>query len=170
MQDGAWALDSSHAPGFELQVHLSGCLTAWCLLNTVLRLVGVPMAEPRELGFLAPLVAGARCVTRAAPVRRNYMRHPLSSKCKALHQVLFYWCCCPPSLLALGILYQIPKAEVATSIVARELFLASSAHLSQFSSVAQLCPTLRPHEPQHARPPCPSPTPGVHPNPCPLCC
>ena len=23
-------------------------------------------------------------------------------------------------------------------------------------------------EPQHARPPCPSPTPGVHPNPCPL--
>ena len=26
----------------------------------------------------------------------------------------------------------------------------------------------RPHEPQHARPPCPSPTPGVHPNPCPL--
>ena len=26
--------------------------------------------------------------------------------------------------------------------------------------------SLRPHEPQHARPPCPSPTPGVHPNPC----
>ena len=26
----------------------------------------------------------------------------------------------------------------------------------------------RPHELQHARPPCPSPTPGVHPNPCPL--
>ena len=25
----------------------------------------------------------------------------------------------------------------------------------------------RPHELQHARPPCPSPTPGVHPNPCP---
>ena len=38
----------------------------------------------------------------------------------------------------------------------------------QFSSVAQSCPTLRPHEPQHARPPCLSPTPGVHPNPCPL--
>ena len=31
----------------------------------------------------------------------------------------------------------------------------------QFSSVAQSCPTLRPHESQHARPPCPSPTPGV---------
>ena len=28
--------------------------------------------------------------------------------------------------------------------------------------------SLQPHEPQHARPPCPSPTPGVHLNPCPL--
>ena len=27
---------------------------------------------------------------------------------------------------------------------------------------------LRPHEPQHIRPPCPSPTPRVHINPCPL--
>ena len=27
--------------------------------------------------------------------------------------------------------------------------------------------SLLPHELQHARPPCPSPTPGVHPNPCP---
>ena len=26
--------------------------------------------------------------------------------------------------------------------------------------------SLRPHESQHARPPCPSPTPGVHSNPC----
>ena len=28
--------------------------------------------------------------------------------------------------------------------------------------------SLRPQEPQHARPPCPSPTPGDHPNPWPL--
>ena len=28
--------------------------------------------------------------------------------------------------------------------------------------------SLQPHERQHARPPCPSPTPGVYPNPCPL--
>ena len=32
----------------------------------------------------------------------------------------------------------------------------------QFSSVAQSCLTLRPHELQHARPPCLSPTPRVH--------
>ena len=28
--------------------------------------------------------------------------------------------------------------------------------------------SLQPHESQHTRPPCPSPTPGVHPNPSPL--
>ena len=28
--------------------------------------------------------------------------------------------------------------------------------------------SLQPHGPQHTRPPCPSPTPGVHPNSCPL--
>ena len=37
----------------------------------------------------------------------------------------------------------------------------------QLSSVAQSCPTLRPHESQHARPPCPSPAPGVHSDSCP---
>ena len=42
----------------------------------------------------------------------------------------------------------------------------------QFSSVqfshSVMSDSFWPHEPQHARPPCPSPTPGVHPNPCPL--
>ena len=28
--------------------------------------------------------------------------------------------------------------------------------------------SLWPHDPQHTRPPCPSPAPGVYPNPCPL--
>jgi len=41
-----------------------------------------------------------------------------------------------------------------------------------FSSVQFSClvmsDSLRPHELQHTRPPCPSPTPGVHPNPCPI--
>ena len=38
----------------------------------------------------------------------------------------------------------------------------------QFSSVAQLCPTLRPHGLQHTRLPCLSPTPRVYSNSCPL--
>ena len=37
----------------------------------------------------------------------------------------------------------------------------------QFSHSA-VSNSLQPHEPRHARPPCPSPTPGVHTNPCPL--
>ena len=37
----------------------------------------------------------------------------------------------------------------------------------QFSSIQSLSlsDSLKPHELQHARPPCPSPTPGVHPYP-----
>ena len=42
---------------------------------------------------------------------------------------------------------------------------------TQFSSVqfslSVMSNSLQPHELQHARPPCPSPTPGVHPNSCP---
>ena len=45
-------------------------------------------------------------------------------------------------------------------------------YFSWVSSVQFSCSvmsdSLWPHEPQHARPPCPSPTPGVHPNPYPL--
>ena len=35
-------------------------------------------------------------------------------------------------------------------------------------SCSVMSDSLRPHEPQHARPPYPSSTPRVHPNPCPL--
>ena len=36
-------------------------------------------------------------------------------------------------------------------------------------SLSVVSDSLQPHEPQHARPPCPSPTPRVYPNSCPLC-
>ena len=42
----------------------------------------------------------------------------------------------------------------------------SECHSVQFSSVTQSRPTLGTHELQHARPPCPSPTPRVHQNSC----
>ena len=52
------------------------------------------------------------------------------------------------------------------SITPKHSFLLSL--WSQFSSVQLLshARSLWSHELQHARPPCPSPTPGVHPNPC----
>ena len=39
---------------------------------------------------------------------------------------------------------------------------------TQFSCRSVVSDFLRPHEPQHARTPCPSPTPGVYSNSCPL--
>ena len=47
------------------------------------------------------------------------------------------------------------------------LFNPSGLSSVQFSH-SVVSDSLCPHELQHARPPCPSPTPRVHPNPCPL--
>ena len=52
----------------------------------------------------------------------------------------------------------------------KEKFLPETkVHVSsiQFSR-SVVSDSLRPHEPQHTRPPCPSPTPGVYTNSCPL--
>ena len=52
------------------------------------------------------------------------------------------------------------------------LMLIPSLISSGFSSVqfssSVMSDSLWPHGPQHARPPCPSPTPGAYPNSCPL--
>jgi len=52
------------------------------------------------------------------------------------------------------------------------LHLLDSYSFIQFSSVqcsrSVVSDSLRPHESQHTRPPCPSPTPRVHPDSCPL--
>ena len=49
-------------------------------------------------------------------------------------------------------------------------FFVTSRHVDMFSvqfSRSVMSNSLRPHEPHHARPPCPWPTPRVHPNPYP---
>ena len=55
--------------------------------------------------------------------------------------------------------------KIIENFRARETLREASV---QFSLVAQSCPTLWPHESQHARPPCPSPTPRVYLNSCAL--
>ena len=45
------------------------------------------------------------------------------------------------------------------------LFLIFFSYSVQFSC-SVMSDSLRPHESQHARPPCPSPTPRIHPNSC----
>ena len=59
-----------------------------------------------------------------------------------------------------------------TNLVFLITFVCLFHNQDQFSSVhfrrSVMSDSLQPHELQHARPPCPSPTPGVHPNSCPL--
>ena len=61
-----------------------------------------------------------------------------------------------------------------TACVFWRLILCQLLHLQFFVSLevqfscSVVSDSLLPHELQHARPPCPSPTAGVHPNPCPL--
>ena len=66
------------------------------------------------------------------------------------------------------IIKKLRKADV----IMASFYLYHSLIYSQFSSVlfshSVLPDSLQPHGPQQARPPCPSPTPGVYPNWCPL--
>ena len=58
---------------------------------------------------------------------------------------------------------------LATDWTALLLHLTSQSPVSSVQfSCSVMSDSLQPYEPQHARPPCPSPTPGVHPKPCPL--
>ena len=57
--------------------------------------------------------------------------------------------------------------ETSVPCIARHIFNHWTTSSVQFSHWV-MSDSLWPHEPQHARPPCPSPTPGVHPNSCPL--
>ena len=54
------------------------------------------------------------------------------------------------------------KKKSDTALLSKENFREKSDQSSR-----QSCPTLRPRDPQHARTPCPSPTPGVHSDSCP---
>ena len=65
------------------------------------------------------------------------------------------------SCIGRWLLYNCATREAPETLLHRKSRLSHSVQFSR-SVVSN---SLRPHEPQHARPPCPSPTPGVHPNP-----
>ena len=68
--------------------------------------------------------------------------------------------------------FQEPKISVvgvSWQVSSRVVFSREAAyHSSVQFSCSVVSDSLRPHELQHARPPCPSPVPGDHPNLCPL--
>ena len=61
----------------------------------------------------------------------------------------------------------VPLSSCPQSFPASGSFQMSWFFASVQFSRSVMSNSLPPHKPQHARPPCPSPTPGVHPNPCP---
>ena len=106
--------------------------------------------------------------------------HPLSSPSPptfnlSQHQGLFKWVSSSdstsPSLLPVNIQDWFPlwwtdscgyfclKKLLNQDWIQHRMIIFSLFSSVQFSSVTQSCPTLRPHESQHARPPCPSPLP-----------
>ena len=60
------------------------------------------------------------------------------------------------------------KVPVFIFSVVSECLLEIYKQIKKFSQFSRsvVSDSLWPHEPQHTRPPCPSPTPGVHPNSC----
>ena len=85
----------------------------------------------------------------------------------------YYFPVCHFCNLFLSQILMLPITEPQGSISVKALFVKHKQQIfpavprcSQFSSVqfsrSVVSNSLRPHESQHARPPCPSPTPGVH--------
>ena len=75
--------------------------------------------------------------------------------------------CCPNGILLLKchLLNCVSHATLFYIVVPVNSFIHSFSSVQFSSSVVSN--SLRPHESQHTRPPCPSPTPGVHSDSCP---
>ena len=70
-----------------------------------------------------------------------------------------------------SLLMQVKKESEKAGLklnIQKTKIMASGPISSVWFSHSVVSDSLWPHEPQHARPPCPSPTPGVHLNPRPL--
>ena len=58
-------------------------------------------------------------------------------------------------------------SELREMVMNREAWCAAIQFSSAQFSLSVMSDSLQPHESQHARPPCPSPSPGVHSDSCP---
>ena len=101
---------------------------------------------------------------------------PVIFKCKLKHVILLYPIELPTSyrikFKCFCIAYKVHHLHLSN--LSNSLFVIIFQYfyyLLKFSSVqfshSVVSDSLRPHESQHARPPCPSPSPGVHSDSCP---
>jgi len=86
-----------------------------------------------------------------------------------VNQLYVYVYISPPSWTSLPPPFHPSQSPQSTEL--SYLFYTAGSYKLLYTSVqfsrSVMSDSLRAHESQHARPPCPSPTPGVHPNPCP---
>ena len=90
-------------------------------------------------------------------------------KVNVLELLKSLWLFCSISMSSSGPQWGMSRVAFRDQV---EFFFLARLSIIQFSSVqfsrSVLSNSLQPHELQHARPPCPSPTPGAYPNSCPL--
>ena len=60
------------------------------------------------------------------------------------------------------------RKAVIQNRMALDVLTAAQGGMRAIIKIQCCVSSVRPHELQHTRPPCPSPTPGVSPNSCPL--
>ena len=73
-----------------------------------------------------------------------------------------------PSYFQLIVSFKCTSKNMSLMVNYHITFSWCTLHASVQFSCPVVSDSLRPHEPQHAGPPCSSPTPGVHSNSCPL--
>ena len=98
-------------------------------------------------------------------ILRDHTKFPTSLDLINHHMYLFNKCAHSNHGHICGNLSHSSKRILCLSDCSRSIHIQ---FMFQFSLVLVMSDSLRPHAPKHARPPCPSPTPRVYSNSCPL--
>ena len=106
---------------------------------------------------------------KAHSVLQRQGKRQVSGQTWAVSTLLTPWAACRPwGALSIGKIKYLQCISVMNDVRMNVFMCIVFFLLVQFSC-SVVSNSLRPHEPQHARPPCSSPAPRGHPNPCPLC-
>ena len=128
-----------------------------CFLSSLLQIRSDQSLSNVRL-FATPWIAGHQASLSITNSQSSLRLTSIESVMPSIHLIL----CCP--LLLLPSIF--PSIRVFSNESAGDIE-NNSTILVQFSW-SVVSNSLRPHESQDTRPPCPSPSPGVYPNTCPL--